>query len=77
MFPWSPFNVARITMNTSTGADLLQTINTIIQRAIDSGEHGDPEEFAREILAAVEDSYEERRDSLFNRKGLTRLARWN
>lgn len=64
-------------MNTSKlGADLLPTITTIIQNAIDSGEHGDPQEFAREILAAVEDHYEERRDGLFNRKGLTRLARW-
>lgn len=65
-------------MNTSKpGADLLPTITAIIQNAIDSGEHGNPQNFAREILAAVEDSYEEKRDSLFNRRGLTRLARWD
>jgi hypothetical protein len=63
-------------MNTSKpGADLLPLITSIIQSAIDSGEHGNPSEFAHEILAAVEDHYSEKRDSLFNRKGLTRLAR--
>lgn len=62
-------------MNTSK-PDLLEVISDIILSAIDKGEHGEAEDFAREILAAVEDHYLERRDSLFNRKGLTRLARY-
>lgn len=64
-------------MNTSKlGAELLPIITTIIQNAIDSGEHGNPAEFAREVLDLVEQHYEGRRDGLFNRRGLTTLARW-
>ena len=64
-------------MNTSIpGADLLPTITAIIEKAINAGEHGNPADYAHEVLAVIEDHYAERRDGLFNRKGLTRLARW-
>lgn len=63
-------------MNTSSKPDLQEVITAIIEEAIDAGEHGNPADYAQEVLAAVEDHYSEKRDSLFNRRGLTRLARW-